>query len=819
MNELQVIKRNGELQDISFDKILTRVKILGKDGNYTKINYSLLCLKVIDQLYNKIPTSKIDELTAEQCASMCVIHTDYGSLGSRVSISNLQKNTLSSFYDSMKILWQNKMLGKKTWLVIDSNKDILENSIAHENDFLLDYFGYKTLERSYLIRNQGKIIERPQYMWMRVAIGIHENDIESVLETYRYMSELVFTHATPTLFNAGTPRPQLSSCFLHQMKSDSIEGIYDTLKDCALISKTAGGIGLDISKIRASGTHIKGTNGISNGIVPMLRVFNATAKYVDQGGGKRPGSFAIYLEPHHADIEDFLELRKNHGDEELKARDLFLGLWISDCFMKAVDGDTDWYLMCPNKCPKLLNTCGDNYTKIYYMYVKNNNYIRKIKARELWFKILDSQMETGTPYILYKDACNNKSNQQNLGIINCSNLCTEIIEYSSPEETAVCNLASIALSKFVNSNKLFDYDKLHMVAKILVRNLNKVIDINYYPVPSTKLSNLLHRPVGIGVQGLADAFFKMDIAFESEEAIKTNKFIFETIYHAAVECSNELAIERKEAMKQIRIGIDNDYIAFTSSNKINQNIKYSGATFNKSLYYSLIDRCTPNYSEINNLKEKHLGSYSSFSTSPTSEGILQFDMWNVIPTTRYDWNSLKQSVIDNGLRNSLLVAPMPTASTAQILGNNEAFEPTTSNIYTRGTNAGQFMVINKYLVKELSDLNLWNEEIKNSIIKNRGSVQHLDILTEHQKNKYKIVWEMPMKHIINMAADRGAFIDQSQSLNLWIESPNYNILTSMHFYGWKKGLKTGMYYLRRKPESHTQQFTIEPDNECEMCSS
>ena len=565
MNELQVIKRNGELQDISFDKILTRVKILGKDGNYTKINYSLLCLKVIDQLYNKIPTSKIDELTAEQCASMCVIHTDYGSLGSRVSISNLQKNTLSSFYDSMKILWQNKLLGKKTWLVIDSNKDILENSIAHENDFLLDYFGYKTLERSYLIRNQGKIIERPQYMWMRVAIGIHENDIESVLETYRYMSELVFTHATPTLFNAGTPRPQLSSCFLHQMKSDSIEGIYDTLKDCALISKTAGGIGLDISKIRASGTHIKGTNGISNGIVPMLRVFNATAKYVDQGGGKRPGSFAIYLEPHHADIEDFLELRKNHGDEELKARDLFLGLWISDCFMKAVDGDTDWYLMCPNKCPKLLNTCGDNYTKIYYMYVKNNNYIRKIKARELWFKILDSQMETGTPYILYKDACNNKSNQQNLGIINCSNLCTEIIEYSSPEETAVCNLASIALSKFVNSNKEFDYDKLHMVAKILVRNLNKVIDINYYPVPSTKLSNLLHRPIGIGVQGLADAFFKMDIAFESEEAIKTNKFIFETIYHAAVECSNELAIERKEAMKQIRIGIDNDYIAFTSS--------------------------------------------------------------------------------------------------------------------------------------------------------------------------------------------------------------------------------------------------------------
>ena len=813
--EMRVIKRNGQLEDIAFDKILNRIKKLGNEVNI-QINYSSLAMKVIDQLYDKIPTSKIDELAADQCASLTTLHPDYGVLASRIVISNHQKNTDSSFFNVVKKLYNfndmhsnhKPLLSDTFWEFTQLYSNEINDMLDHNRDYLIDFFGFKTLERAYLFRINNIIVERIQHMWMRVAIGIHgdlqnKNSILLVKETYELMSQKYFTHATPTLFNAGTPRPQLSSCYLIGMESDSLDGIYDTLKDCARISKWAGGIGLHIHNIRAKGTHIQGTNGNSNGIVPMLRVFNNTARYIDQGGGKRNGSFAIYLEPWHADIEDFLEMKKNHGDEELKARDLFYALWMPDLFMKRVKENGKWSLFCPHICKGLDDIFGAEFEELYEKY-ENDGLARKVlNARELWYKILDAQMETGTPYILYKDACNKKTNQQNLGTIKSSNLCTEIVQYSDDKETAVCNLASIALPTFVNQEtKQFDYDKLHEVTKIVTNNLNTVIDVNYYPTEKTNVSNLRHRPIGIGIQGLADTFILLDIPFHSEPAKEVNKLIFETIYHASLEKSNEISIERGQKIKELLKGERSHFMEYVNKYDIRQT------------YYLNGDNNT-------------FGSYSTFKGSPASKGILQFDMWNVTPTDRYDWSALKDSIVKYGLRNSLLVAPMPTASTSQILGFNECFEPITSNIYTRRTLAGEFVVLNKYLMRELISLNMWNEQIKQNIIANKGSVQQLTILPEHIRNKYKIVWEIPMKHLIDMSADRGAYICQSQSLNLWLEDPNYNTLTSMHFYSWGKGLKTGIYYLRRKARHQAQQFTIEPDKKiteekeeiCEMCSS
>ena len=799
VDEMRVTKRNNSLENISFDKILKRIKSIGKEQNLQHINYSELCLKIIDQLYDKIETTKIDELTAEQCASQITKHPDFGTLASAIVISNLHKNTKSNFLTVMRQLHSNNLITKSLINVADKHKETINQILDYKRDNLIDYFGFKTLERAYLMRINKTIVERPQHMWMRVAIGIHGDNIEEIKKTYDYMSRLYFTHATPTLFNAGTPRPQLSSCFLLSLEEDSINGIYNTLKDCALISKWAGGIGLHIHNLRATGSHIRGTNGTSNGIVPMLRVFNMTARYVDQGGGKRNGSFAIYMEPWHGDIEEFLDLRKNHGDEEMRARDLFYALWIPDLFMKKVKENGDWCLFCPDVCPGLSDAYGDNFEQLYNDYEEKGSFIKKVNARELWFKILDSQMETGTPYILYKDACNKKSNQKNIGTIKSSNLCTEIVEYSDSTESAVCNLASIALSKFVKEDKSFDYDKLHEVSKIVTYNLNKVIDVNYYPTEKTEKSNMRHRPIGIGVQGLADAFMLMDIPFVCEKAKKTNKLIFETIYHAALEMSNEISKSRYDMFKEGK---------FTQSNEM-----LKSKQFNK---YEA--------DNLNKINEKYIGAYSSFTGSPASEGILQFNMWNVEPSDRYDWNQLRDNIKEYGIRNSLLLAPMPTASTSQILGNNECFEPFTSNIYTRRTLAGEFVIVNKYLMKELIDMDVWNEQIKASIIENKGSIQHIEGLSDHIKEKYKIVWEMSMKELINMARDRGAFICQSQSLNLWLEDPTYNALTSMHFYSWEQGLKTGIYYLRRKPKHQPQQFTIVPkeqrkeDEPCEMCS-
>ena len=759
--EMRVKKRDGTFQNIAFDKILNRVKNLGKMASITSINYSSLIIKVIDQLYDGISTTKIDELTAEQCATLSTLHPDYTTLASYITVSNNHKNTGDSFFEAMKTLYENKNGGKfiQSPLVshelmkhVSQYKDAFESMIQYKRDYLIEYFGFKTLEYSYLMKINGKIIERPQHMWLRVAIGIHGDDLKRVKETYDLMSQKYFTHATPTLFNAGTLRPQLSSCYLIAMEEDSLTGIFNTLSDCADISKWAGGIGLHIHNIRAKGSLIAGTNGSSTGIVPMLRVFNSTARYVDQGG-RRNGSFAIYLEPWHADICDFLELKKNHGDEELKARDLFYALWIPDLFMRKVKANEDWCLFSPSECPGLSEMCGDDFDSLYRHYEDEKREKAKINARDLWFKIMDSQMETGTPYLLYKDACNKKSNQQNLGVIKSSNLCTEIIQYSDHTETAVCNLASIALNKFVKTDPnvapCYDFETLHAVTKIVTYNLNRIIDINYYPTEKTKKSNMRHRPIGIGVQGLADVFMMMNYAFASSEAKELNKQIFETMYHAALESSVELS-------------------------KLN-------------------------------------GPYETFQGSPASKGVLQFDMWEHDPgNSRYDWTALKASIVEHGLRNSLLLAPMPTASTSQILGNNEAFEPITSNIYTRRTMAGEFIVMNKYLMRELIHMGLWNERLKNNIIANRGSIQHLTNLSEHVRNKYKTVWEIPMKDVIDMSADRAVFICQSQSLNLWMEEPNYKSLTSMHFYAWQKGLKTGLYYLRRKPKHQAQQFTIEP---------
>ena len=883
--DMHVLKRNNDREIVAFDKILARLKTLGAQAKITGVNYTTLVIKIIDQLYDGIPTTKIDELTAQQCAMMNVQHPDYGTLASYIIISNAHKNIPSGFYDAMQVLYEYRDANNKHVPII--SKDIwgflnleftfpgsasesasasgpivyeaIEQMIDHSRDYLIDYFGFKTLERSYLMRCHGVVIERPQHMWMRVAIGIHSGrkDTLSVYETlvyiqntYNAMSQKYMTHATPTLFNAGTPRPQLSSCYLIAMENDSIDGIFDTLKDCAKISKHAGGIGLHIHNIRASGSHIRGTNGASNGIVPMLRVFNNTARYIDQGG-RRNGSFAVYLEPWHPDIEDFLEMKKNHGDEEMKGRDLFYALWVPDLFMERVRGGGGggsgtggsgtggisdmWSYFCPDECPGLADVYGDEFRALYEKYEHEGRARKQVKARELWLKILDSQMETGTPYILFKDAANKKSNQKNVGTIKSSNLCTEIMEYSDENETAVCNLASIALNRFVcvvasGSDAIFsvpsvpsgssvvsgsgvvsksapesnvvatlcshrsafaeqdpplgggpplDFAELERVTALVVDNLNQIIDINYYPTTKTRISNLRHRPIGIGVQGLADVFMMMNIPFHSEEAKVLNREIFETIYYAAVNASMRLAARH--------------------------------------------------------------GPYETFPGSPASQGILQFDMWGIDPTAdtypapkyrthKYDWAALKSKVQKYGLRNSLLLAPMPTASTSQILGNNECFEPITSNIYTRRTLAGEFIMVNRYLIRDLIALGIWNERVKTNIIANQGSVQYIDGLPDALKLKYKTVWEMPMRHIIDMAADRGAFICQSQSMNLWVEEPNYNILTSMLFYAWNKGLKTGVYYLRRKAKHQAQQFTVEPDKAaaagameedeiCEFCSS
>jgi ribonucleoside-diphosphate reductase alpha subunit len=979
--EMYVTKRNGKTEIISFDKILRRLRRLGVEANL-KINYTTLTMKVIDQLYDKIPSTKIDELSADQCASLASTHPDYNTLAGRIVVSNHHRSTNASFSKVMRQLYDFKdghgtncpMISKELYQIVCSRGKELDAICKFDRDYLIDYFGFKTLEKSYLMKINRVTVERPQYMWLRVSIGIHGDNMDAVRETYEAMSQKYFTHATPTLFNAGTPRPQLSSCFLLSMESDSIDGIFNTLKDCASISKWAGGIGLHIHNIRAQGSHIRGTNGSSNGIVPMLRVFNNTAKYVDQcvigdtkvftdkgykeirniqvgdmiinrnipepddfsksdfyesnetkgpdekrtnaryttiqepesnddsipvrlqssykpekgrvkevlkhnvpdaevliissiaplscnkdietqlritsghpvyalrkenivdsrssgewieagdlqvgdrllfgvsketyrtitsiekmkydeplydleidtsdgaspnyltqtallhnGGGKRNGSFAIYLEPWHSDIEMFLQMRKNHGDEELKARDLFYALWIPDLFMQRVKDGGKWTLMCPDECPGLADCYGDDFVKLYTKYEQDGRGRKTMIARDLWFQVLDAQMETGTPYILYKDACNAKSNQKNLGVIKSSNLCCEIIEYSAPDETAVCNLASIGLPTFVNTEtRTYDLDHLHSITKIATRNLNKVINVNYYPTEKTRKSNMRHRPIGLGVQGLADVFIQMGYPFYSEEAKELNRAIFETIYHAAVEQSIELA--------------------------------------------------------------KTEGPYETFSGSPASKGELQFDMWSITPSNKYDWTKIREDLQKYGMRNSLLVAPMPTASTSQILGFNECIEPITSNIYSRRTLAGEFIMANKYLMADLIKLDLWNEKIKNNIIANNGSVQHIEAIPQEIRDKYKTVWEISMRDLIDMAADRGAFICQSQSLNLWLEDPTYNSLTSMHFYSWKKGLKTGIYYLRRRAKHQAQQFTIEPENKttgkieeehdiCEYCSA
>lgn len=756
-----VIKRDGRRESVRFDKITARIENLCYELDPKFIQPIEVAKKVIDGLYDGVSTAELDNLAAEVCASLTVRHPDYAVLAARIAISNLHKTTSQSFSNTMKRLYTyvNPRTGENAQLIdtevygiIKNHAAILDEAIDYRRDFEYDYFGYKTLERSYLIRLDGKVVERPQHMLMRVAVGIHKENIDAAIETYHLLSEKWFTHATPTLFNAGTPKPQLSSCFLLTMKDDSIDGIYDTLKQCAKISQSAGGIGLSIHHIRAKGSYIKGTNGVSNGIVPMLRNFDMTARYVDQGGGKRKGSFAIYLEPWHADIKDFLELKRNHGKEEMRARDLFYALWIPDLFMKRVEKNEEWSLFCPNEAPGLSDCHGDEFERLYEKYEREGKAKETIKAQELWFEILESQIETGTPYMLYKDAANGKSNQKNLGTIKSSNLCTEIIEYTAPDEVAVCNLASIALPKFITAGadgKLrFDHAKLYEITKVATRNLNKVIDINYYPVEEARRSNFRHRPIGLGIQGLADAFIMLRMPFDSVEARGLNEDIFETIYYAAVETSVELA----------------------------------------SLH----------------------GTYETYEGSPASKGILQFDMWGVTPKSgRWNWDLLKEKVRKYGLRNSLLLAPMPTASTSQILGNNECFEPYTSNIYTRRTLSGEFIVVNKHLMKDLIQLGLWNDTMRNRLIATNGSVQNVPGIPQNIKDLYKTVWEISQKVIIDMAADRGAYICQSQSMNIFMQDPNFGKLTSMHFYAWKKGLKTGMYYLRSQAATAAIKFTLD----------
>lgn len=760
---MDVLKRDGRREPVMFDKITARVKKLCYGLNEL-VDPVKVAMRVIEGLYDGVTTSDLDNLAAETAASMTVSHPDYAKLAARISVSNLHKDTKKTFSEVMTDLYEyvNPRTGKKAPLlsdevykVIQDNKDRLDSTIIYNRDYGYDYFGFKTLERSYLLKLNGKIAERPQHMLMRVSVGIHLDDLDAAIETYELMSKKYFTHATPTLFNSGTPKPQMSSCFLLTMQDDSIDGIYDTLKQTAKISQSAGGIGLSIHNVRATGSYISGTNGTSNGIVPMLQVYNDTARYVDQGGGKRKGSFAIYIEPWHADIFDFLDLKKNHGKEEMRARDLFYAMWIPDLFMKRVEEDGNWTLMCPNECPNLFNVHSEEFDELYLKYESENKGRKTIKARVLWEKILESQIETGTPYMLYKDAANRKSNQKNLGTIRSSNLCTEIMEYTSPDEVAVCNLASIALPMFVK-NGAFDHKELFRITKRVTKNLNKVIDRNYYPVKEAENSNFRHRPVGLGIQGLADAFIMLRMPFTSDEAKTLNQEIFETLYFAAVTASMELAKEE--------------------------------------------------------------GPYSSYEGSPISKGEFQYNLWGIKDeelSGRWDWAGLRQKVLENGVRNSLLVAPMPTASTSQILGNNEAFEPYTSNIYTRRVLSGEFIVVNKHLLEDLVNLGLWNNDLKNAIMRANGSIQNIDGIPQDLKELYKTVYELSMKDIIDMSRHRGYFIDQSQSLNLFMENANYAKLTSMHFYAWKNGLKTGMYYLRTKAAVDAIKFTVEKAKKAE----
>jgi len=764
---MYVVKRDGHREPVMFDKITERIKKLCYGLNEL-VDPVKVAMRVIEGLYDGVSTSELDNLAAETAASMTIAHPDYAQLAARVAISNLHSNTKKSFSETMKDMYHYvnprngqdaPLIADDVYKVIQENAAFLDSHIIYTRDFNYDYFGFKTLERSYLLKINGKIVERPQHMLMRVSVGIHLDDLKSVIETYDLMSKKFFTHATPTLFNAGTPKPQMSSCFLLAMQDDSIDGIYDTLKQTAKISQSAGGIGLSIHNVRATGSYIRGTNGTSNGIVPMLRVFNDTARYVDQGGGKRKGSFAIYIETWHADIFDFLDLKKNTGKEEMRARDLFFAMWTSDLFMKRVQEDSTWTLMCPNECPGLYDVYGDEFEALYTDYEFRGKGRKTIRARELWEKILESQIETGTPYMLYKDAANRKSNHKNLGTIRSSNLCTEIMEFTSKDEIAVCNLASISLPMFIENGK-FDHEALYNVTKRVTRNLNKVIDRNYYPVKEAENSNMRHRPVGLGVQGLADAFIMLRMPFTSDEAKKLNQEIFETLYFAAVTASMEMAKEE--------------------------------------------------------------GPYSTFEGSPMSKGEFQYNMWGMKDeelSGRWDWASLRKEVMEHGVRNSLLVAPMPTASTSQILGNNEAFEPYTSNIYTRRVLSGEFIVVNKHLLEDLVKLGLWNEDLKQEIMRHNGSVQNIDKIPQDLKDLYKTVWEMSMKDIIDMSRQRGYFIDQSQSLNLFMQDANYSKLTSMHFYAWQSGLKTGMYYLRTKAAVDAIKFTLNNDKKEETAPS
>ena len=752
---MYVIKRDTKKETVKFDKITARIVKMCY-GLDPLVSPEAVAMKVIEGIYDGVTTIDLDNLAAEVAAGKSIDHPDYALLASRIAVSNLHKETKKTFSEVMHDLYTYidpktnlpaALLADDVYQIVMDNKELLDSSIIYDRDFRYDYFGFKTLTRSYLMKLNGRIAERPQQMLMRVALGIHKRDVAAALVTYNLMSEGWFTHATPTLFNAGTPKPQMSSCFLLTMKEDSIEGIYDTLKSCAQISQSAGGIGLAIHNIRATGSYIKGTNGTSNGIVPMLRVFNDTARYVDQGGGKRKGSFAMYIEPWHADVFDFLDLKKNHGKEENRTRDLFLALWIPDLFMKRVKDNGDWTLMCPHECPGLSDVHSEAFEKLYLQYEKEGKGRKTIKAQDLWFKILESQIETGTPYMLYKDAANAKSNQQNLGTIKSSNLCTEIIEYTAPDEIAVCNLASLALPKYVSEDKSFDHNKLFEVTYQATVNLNRIIDENYYPVEDARRSNMRHRPIGLGVQGLADTFILMGFPFESVEARNLNREIFETIYFAAMTASKDQAIE--------------------------------------------------------------FGNYETYAGSPVSQGVFQYDMWGVTPSNRWEWSQLKEEVKKHGVRNSLLLAPMPTASTAQILGNNECFEPYTSNIYTRRVLSGEFIIVNRHLLKDLVRSGLWNRDMRHKIMAANGSIQNITEIPQDIKDLYKTAWEISQKAIIELAADRGAYICQSQSLNIFMENANFGKLTSMHFYGWEKGLKTGMYYLRTKAATDAIKFTVD----------
>jgi ribonucleoside-diphosphate reductase alpha subunit len=795
-----VIKRDGSQEEVSFDKILHRIK---KVSDGLEVNVHEITQKVCSRIHNNVNTHELDEFASQLCSSLIIEHPDYGKLASRLVISNHQKRTSPSFSETISILYDNNnfegvhspIISEELYEITMKNKDKLNDYIDYERDFLIDYFGFKTLERAYLLKKDDKIIERPQHMWMRVALGIHGWDFKEALETYDLLSQKYFTHATPTLFNAGTPRSQMSSCFLLDIE-DSIKGIYENLTDCAQISKYAGGIGINVHDIRCKDSVIRGTNGKTDGIIPMLRVYNATARYVNQSS-KRLGSIAVYIEPWHGDIMDWLELRKNHGAEEERARDLFYALWIPDLFMERVQNDEMWSLMCPDICKGLSTSYGDDFKKLYLKYEKEGKFIKQVKAQQIWYKILEAQIETGTPYMAYKDAVNLKSNQKNIGTIKSSNLCIEINEFTSPDEIAVCNLASICLPMFVDYDEdgkpKYNYEKLHHITKVITKNLNKIIDKNFYPVDKAWRSNMRHRPTGIGVQGLADTFIKMRVAFDSKEAKDINKKIFETIYHGSLESSMEISKKRKRLYEEMKM--------LSTDGNLSDNMEKI--------------KDIENYLDLNEwerkLTKKYKGAYSTFEGSPISKGLFQFDMWNIKPAEgMYDWDVLRKEINEHGVRNSLLVALMPTASTSQIMGNNEAFEAITSNIYKRKTLAGEFIVINKFLIEDLVKLNIWDKEVREKIIINEGSIQNIEEIPEEIRKLYKTVWEIKQKDVIDLAADRAPFICQTQSMNLFVADPNPNLLTKMHFYTWKKGLKTGMYYLRTRPRATTQQFTIDP---------